>query len=393
MEFAEIKQKEERYLMQTYGRFQTCLVDGKGARAVDTDGKRYIDFTSGIGVNSLGYCDDLWFDAVTTQAASLQHTSNLYYTKPMVRLAELLCEKTGMDKVFFGNSGAEANECAIKLARKYSSDRFGRDRTHIVTLENSFHGRTITTLAATGQDVFHQHFWPFTEGFSYAEPNNMESVKAAVTENTCAVMVEFIQGEGGVCPLEKEFVTELAAFCREHDLLFIADEVQTGVGRTGTLFAWEQFGVVPDIATSAKGLGGGLPIGACLCKKELGETLGPGLHGTTYGGNPVVCAGALAVLRRVSDPEFLQNVVKKGEYMRQQLLKMEGVKDVRGMGLMIGIVLEDQNAADVAKDCVEAGLLVLTAKTLIRFLPPLNISKEEIDEGLEIFASVLKAKQ
>lgn len=391
MDFLTAKETEQQYLMQTYGRFQVLLTEGKGAKAVDCDGKEYIDFTSGIGVNALGYCNDAWLSAVTAQAGKLQHASNLYYTEPMIRLAEKLCTLTGMDKVFFGNSGAEANECAIKLVRKYGSDTYGEAHTHIVTLVNSFHGRTITTLTATGQDVFHHHFQPFTEGFAYAEANNFESVQQAVTENTCAVMVEFVQGEGGVMPLEAEFVAQLSAFCKERDILLIADEIQTGMGRTGKLFAYEHFGVQPDIVTSAKGLGGGLPIGACLCVKKLGGVLGAGLHGTTFGGNPVVCAGALAVTEQVADPAFLQEVAEKGAYIREKVEQMEGVEAVRGKGMMIGVVLKDKKAGDVAAACVQQGLLVLTAKTLIRFLPPLNISYDEIDRGLAIFQSVLQA--
>ncbi|MDD5952699.1 MAG: aspartate aminotransferase family protein [Oscillospiraceae bacterium] len=392
MDFLTAKETEQQYLMQTYGRFQTLLTEGKGAKAVDCDGKEYIDFTSGIGVNALGYCNDHWLDAVTAQAGKLQHTSNLYYSEPMIRLAEKLCTLTGMDKVFFGNSGAEANECAIKLARKYGSDTYGEKHTEIVTLKNSFHGRTITTLSATGQAVFHQHFQPFTEGFAYGEANDLDSVVSAVTDNTCAVMVEFVQGEGGVCPLEKAFVKKLYDFCKDRDILLIADEIQTGIGRTGTLFAYEQFGVQPDIVTSAKGLGGGLPIGACLCVEKLGKVLGPGLHGTTFGGNPVVCAGALAVLEQVAEPSFLQAVAEKGAYLREKLQKMDGVESVRGLGMMIGVVLKDKQAGAVASACVEKGLLVLTAKTLIRFLPPLTISYEEIDCGLERFAAVLQAE-
>ncbi len=391
MDFVTAKQKEQQYVMQTYGRFQTSLVSGKGSVAVDCDGKEYIDFGSGIGVNALGFCDDKWAAAVAAQAAKLQHVSNLYYTEPMIELAEKLCTLSGMDRVFFGNSGAEANECMIKLARKYSSQKYGNNRTHIVTLQNSFHGRTVTTLAATGQDVFHNYFFPFTEGFSYAEANNMDSVKEMVTDNTCAVMVEFVQGEGGVMPLDPQFVQELAAFCKERDLLFLADEVQTGVGRTGKFYAYQHYGVRPDVVSSAKGLGGGLPIGACLCTKELNGVLDAGMHGTTYGGNPVVCAGALAVMDTVGNDAFLQEVAEKGAYMQEKLQQMPGVKAVRGLGMMIGIVLEEKQAGAVAKACVEQGLLILTAKTLVRFLPPLNISYAEIDRGLEIFESVLKA--
>ncbi|MBQ2444491.1 MAG: aspartate aminotransferase family protein [Clostridia bacterium] len=385
----QIKDDDHKYIMNTYGRFNAALVKGKGAKAWDESGKEYIDFTSGIGVNCLGYSDDGWVKAVTEQAARLQHISNLYYSPLQTELAKKLCEITGFSKVFFANSGAEANECAIKLARKYSFEKYGKDRTEIVTLENSFHGRTVTTLSATGQDVFHNYFFPFTEGFSFAKANDMESVKAKVNNNTCAVMIELIQGEGGVNPLEKGFVNELADYCSENDILLIIDEVQTGVGRTGSFYCYEQFGIKPDIISSAKGIGGGLPMGACLCSEKLRDVMSPSTHGTTYGGNPIACAGALEVLKRVSDKKFLEDVAEKGSYIKEKLLKIKGVSEVRGMGMMIGVVLEKDNAKEVAVKCVEKGLLVLTAKNLIRFLPPLNITKEEIDKGLEIFADVV----
>ena len=385
----QIKDDDHKYIMNTYGRFNAALVNGKGARAWDESGNEYIDFTSGIGVNCLGYSDDGWVKAVTEQAARLQHISNLYYSPLQTELAKKLCEITGFSKVFFANSGAEANECAIKLARKYSFEKYGKDRTEIVTLENSFHGRTVTTLSATGQDVFHNYFFPFTEGFSFAKANDMESVKAKVNNNTCAVMIELIQGEGGVNPLEKGFVNELADYCSENDILLIIDEVQTGVGRTGSFYCYEQFGIKPDIISSAKGIGGGLPMGACLCSEKLRDVMSPSTHGTTYGGNPIACAGALEVLKRVSDKKFLEDVAEKGSYIKEKLLKIKGVSEVRGMGMMIGVVLEKDNAKEVAVKCVEKGLLVLTAKNLIRFLPPLNITKEEIDKGLEIFADVV----
>ncbi len=299
MLFEEVKQQEQSYLMPTYGRFQVALVSGKGATAVDTEGKPYIDFGAGIGVNALGYCDPDWVEAVCGQAAALQHISNLYYNPVMTQLAETLCKQTGFSKVFFANSGAEANECAIKLARKYGVQAHGESCNRIVTLNNSFHGRTVTTLSATGQAGFHQYFTPFTEGFAYADPN-LESVQAQVDQNTCAVMIELIQGEGGVCPLDKGFVQALAAFCKERDILLVVDEVQTGVGRTGKLYCYEHYGVQPDVITSAKGLGGGLPIGACLCTERLGAVMGAGMHGSTFGGNPVACAGALAVLKKIS---------------------------------------------------------------------------------------------
>lgn len=389
MTLEQIKADESQYLMHTYGRFNVALVKGKGAKAWDESGKEYIDFTSGIGVNCLGYSDDGWVKAVSDQAAALQHISNLYYSPLQTELAKKLCKATGFSKVFFANSGAEANECAIKLARKYSFEKYGKERTEIVTLENSFHGRTVTTLAATGQEVFHNYFFPFTEGFTFAKANDMNSVKEKVNEKTCAVMVELIQGEGGVNPLDKEFVQQLADYCKKNDLLLIIDEVQTGVGRTGTLYCYEQFGIKPDIVSSAKGIGGGLPMGACLCSEALANVMTPGTHGTTYGGNPIACAGALEVLSRVNTPEFLKSVQEKGQYIKEKLSAMDGVSQVRGMGMMIGVVLEKDNAKEVAAKCVENGLLVLTAKTLIRFLPPLNITEDEINKGLEIFKKCL----
>lgn len=389
MTLEQIKADESQYLMHTYGRFNVALVKGKGAKAWDESGKEYIDFTSGIGVNCLGYSDDGWVKAVSDQAAALQHISNLYYSPLQTELAKKLCKATGFSKVFFANSGAEANECAIKLARKYSFEKYGKERTEIVTLENSFHGRTVTTLAATGQEVFHNYFFPFTEGFTFAKANDINSVKEKVNEKTCAVMVELIQGEGGVNPLDKEFVQQLADYCKGNDLLLIIDEVQTGVGRTGTLYCYEQFGIKPDIVSSAKGIGGGLPMGACLCSEALANVMTPGTHGTTYGGNPIACAGALEVLSRVNTPEFLKSVQEKGQYIKEKLSAMDGVSQVRGMGMMIGVVLEKDNAKEVAAKCVENGLLVLTAKTLIRFLPPLNITEDEINKGLEIFKKCL----
>ena len=324
----EIKKLDEESFMPTYGRFNAVLCSGKNATGVGCDGKEYIDFGSGIGVNSLGWADEGWVNAVSKQAATLQHTSNLYYNPASAVFASELLRVSGYGAVFLGNSGAEANECAIKLARKYSVEKYGKDRCQILTLQNSFHGRTVTTLAATGQDVFHNYFFPFTEGFAYAEPN-MESVREHLTEHTCAVMIEFIQGEGGVLPLDPQFVTELAALCKEKNLLLLADEVQTGVGRTGTFYCCEQYGVRPDVLTSAKGLGGGLPIGACLCTKELGDVMGRSAHGSTFGANPVVCAGALEVIRRVSQPAFLDEVKEKGACLRERLEKMKGVAQRR----------------------------------------------------------------
>lgn len=388
----EIKKLDEESFMPTYGRFNAVLCSGKNATGVGCDGKEYIDFGSGIGVNSLGWADEGWVNAVSKQAATLQHTSNLYYNPASAVFASELLRVSGYGAVFLGNSGAEANECAIKLARKYSVEKYGKDRCEILTLQNSFHGRTVTTLAATGQDVFHNYFFPFTEGFAYAEPN-MESVREHLTEHTCAVMIEFIQGEGGVLPLDPQFVTELAALCKEKNLLLLADEVQTGVGRTGTFYCCEQYGVRPDVLTSAKGLGGGLPIGACLCTKELGDVMGRSAHGSTFGANPVVCAGALEVIRRVSQPAFLDEVKEKGAYLRERLEKMKGVAQVRGMGMMLGVVPEKGTSSALAAACVENGLLILTAKSLLRLLPPLTITREEMDKGLAILEKVLAAAE
>lgn len=388
----EIKKLDEESFMPTYGRFDAVLCSGKNATGVGCDGKEYIDFGSGIGVNSLGWADEGWVNAVSKQAATLQHTSNLYYNPASAVFASELLRVSGYGAVFLGNSGAEANECAIKLARKYSVEKYGKERCEILTLQNSFHGRTVTTLAATGQDAFHNYFFPFTEGFAYAEPN-MESVREHLTEHTCAVMIEFIQGEGGVLPLDPQFVTELAALCKEKNLLLLADEVQTGVGRTGTFYCCEQYGVRPDVLTSAKGLGGGLPIGACLCTKELGDVMGRSAHGSTFGANPVVCAGALEVIRRVSQPAFLDEVKEKGAYLRERLEKMKGVAQVRGMGMMLGVVPEKGTSAALAAACVENGLLILTAKSLLRLLPPLTITREEMDKGLAILEKVLAAAE
>ncbi len=390
MDFETIKQQEKQNMMPTYGRFQAALEKGRGATAWDAAGREYIDFTSGIGVNALGYCDDGWVKAVAEQAGKLQHISNLYYSPVQTALAEKLCQASGYDKVFFGNSGAEANECAIKLARKYSADKYGPDRYEIITLVNSFHGRTVTTLAATGQDGFHQYFTPLTEGFAYAAANDMEDVKQKISGRTCAVMMEFIQGEGGVLPLDRAFVEELGKLCREQDVLLIADEVQTGVGRTGAFYCWQNYGVKPDVITSAKGLGGGLPIGACLCREGLGGVMGGGMHGSTFGGNPVVCAGALEVLNRVSGESFLREVREKGAYLEAELVKLPHVTAVRGMGMMLGVAFGRGAAKNIAASCVENGLLILTAKDVLRLLPPLTITYEEINKGLEILKKVLE---
>ena len=390
MTFEEIRNDEQQYMMHTYGRFQTALVSGKGAVAKDVDGKEYVDFTSGIGVNCLGYCDDGWVKAVSEQAATLQHISNLYYSPLQTEVSKKLCALTGFNKVFLCNSGAEANECAIKIARKYSFDKYGKGRQKIVTLVNSFHGRTVTTLAATGQDVFHNFFFPFTEGFEYAEANNIDSVKNCIDNEVCAVFIELVQGEGGVMPLDKEFVAEIEKICKEKDILLMIDEVQTGISRTGAFYCYQNYGIQPDVVTSAKGLAGGLPMGACLCVEKLADVLGAGTHGTTFGGNPIACAGAKEVLSRVAEEDFLKEVNTKGEYIREKLKTMANVSEVRGMGMMIGIVTEKDNAKEIAKKCVENGLLILTAKNLLRMLPPLNITYEEIDRGLNILKKVME---
>lgn len=384
------KEKDLKYIMHTYGRYDVALAKGKGAVAYDENGKRYVDVASGIGVNSLGFCDDGWVQAITKQASEIQHMSNYFYCGQASTLAERLCTLTGLAKVCFGNSGAEANECAIKLARKYSFDKYGEGRNEIITLKNSFHGRTVTTLAATGQDVFHNYFFPFTEGFKYAEAGSMDVLQNEISDKTCAVMFEVIQGEGGVNILEKNYVQELVSYCQSRDILVIIDEVQTGVGRTGKLFAHQNYDVMPDIMTVAKGIGGGLPIGICMCGEKLDEVMSPSTHGTTFGANPVACAGANYVLDRVTADGFLNEVEQKGAYLEEKLLSLDNVKNVRRMGLMIGIELEKGNAHDIAVKCVENGLIIITAKDLLRMLPPLVITKDEIDEAVQILDKTLK---
>lgn len=384
------KEKDLKYIMHTYGRYDVALKSGKGAVAYDENGKKYIDVSSGIGVNSLGYCNDGWVEAVTKQAGTIQHMSNYFYSEQASNLAEKLCNLAGLSKVCFGNSGAEANECAIKIARKYSFDKYGEGRNGIITLKNSFHGRTVTTLSATGQDVFHNYFFPFTEGFSYVEAGDMNALKNAVNKNTCAVMLELIQGEGGVNILDKDYVQSLVKFCNDNDILVIVDEVQTGIGRTGKLFAFENYEILPDLVTVAKGLGGGLPIGLCMCGEKLKDVMSPSTHGTTFGANPVVCAGANYVLDTITADGFLDEVNKKGAYIEEKVSKFENVKNVRRMGLMIGIELESGNAHDIAVKCVENGLLIITAKNLLRMLPPLVITYDEIDEALKILENTLK---
>ena len=376
-------------VMHTYGRYDVVMESGSGRNAVDENNKTYIDFGSGIGTNSLGYCDEEWADAVCKQVRSIQHTSNYYYTSVQADFADKLCSITGYDKVFFGNSGAEANECAIKIARKYSFDKYGKGRSTIITLVNSFHGRTLATLSATGQDVFHNYFFPFVEGFIHTPANDIDALKAAADDTVCAIMLEFVQGEGGVVKLDEEFVKAVRQICDEKDILMVADEVQTGAGRTGKFLASEHFGVKPDITTMAKGLAGGVPVGACLASEKCSSVLVPGTHGSTFGGNPLACAGGNVVLSRVTSEGFLDEVQKKSEYIFDKLSKTEGVASVSGLGLMIGIELKEKKAADVVKAALDRGLLLLTAKTKVRLLPPLTITYEEIDKGLQIFAELL----
>lgn len=391
MDTLNTMEKLNGHVMPTYGRLPLAVEKGQGRVCQGENGKTYLDFGSGIGTNSLGFCDDAWADAVCAQVRSVQHTSNYYYTKVQADFAERLCAAAGYAKLFFGNSGAEANECAIKLARKYSYDKYGRDakRWKILTLKNSFHGRTITTLSATGQDSFHTSFFPFTEGFDYVEAGNLEDFRARLDGQVCAVMVEFIQGEGGVIPLNREFVAEVFRISAEKDVLTIADEVQTGVGRTGKFLASEHYGVHPNVTTLAKGLAGGLPIGVCLADASCCNVLSKGSHGSTFGGNPVACAGAGAVLDRVLSPGFLEDVEEKGKYLKEQLLSIPEISSVDGMGLMLGASLKTQKAAEVLERCLEEGLLILTAKDKLRFLPPLTCTKEEIQEGVDILRRVL----
>lgn len=385
-------EKFNEHVMGTYGRYPLVMEKGEGRTATDEDGKTYIDFGSGIGTNSLGYCDKDWADAVCAQARAVQHTSNYYYTKVQADFAAKLSEVTGYDKMFFGNSGAEANECAIKIARKYSFDKYGKDakRYNIITLVNSFHGRTVTTLSATGQDVFHNYFFPFTEGFINVRANDIDDLRDKIDDSVCAVMFEFVQGEGGVIPLEKAFVDEIFRLCAEKDILTIADEVQTGAGRTGTFLTSVQYGVKPNITTLAKGVAGGVPVGICLADEKCSGVLVPGTHGSTFGGNPLACAGGLAVVNKVSSAGFLDEVNAKSEYFRKKLMEIPEIEGVDGLGLMLGARLKTKTASDICRSCFENGLLILTAKTKLRFLPPLNITYDEIDRGFEILRRVLE---
>lgn len=378
-------------LMSTYSYLPVNLVKGDGSYLFDDKGNKYIDFTSGIGVNSLGYGNPDWVKAITDAAGSLQHISNIFLNSTTLKLAEELIKKTNMCKVFFSNSGAEANEGAIKLARKYSFDKYGLNRNKVLTLNNSFHGRTLAALTATGQDKFHNYFFPFPEGFDYFEANNITDFKNKLSSDVCAVMMEAIQGEGGVNPLNKDFVDEVYKICKENDIILIFDEVQCGIGRTGKVFGFQHFHIQPDIVTMAKGLGAGLPIGGLLCNKKLSEVFNPGDHGTTFGGNPVACSGALVVLDKICNEDMLNEIKEKGEYLMQLLedIKSPLIKDIRGKGLMIGVEVATA-PSEIQKKALEKGLLVLTAgKNVIRLLPPLIISKEEIKEGVKILQETI----
>ena len=380
---ADIKSIDNQYVANTYARFPVTIVSGKGSVVCDDTGKEYIDLGSGIAVTSFGIADDAWAAAVEEQLHKVQHMSNLYYTEPCAKLAQMLCEKTGMKKVFFGNSGAEANECAIKVARKYAQDKKGADWYTIVTLKNSFHGRTLTTLAATGQEHYHELFTPLTPGFAHVEAGSMaELEELAKTTKIAGVLIECVQGEGGVVPLPADYVKVVDAFCKANDIVFMVDEVQTGNGRTGSLYAYQQFGVMPDVVTTAKGLAGGLPMGACLMGEKVEKVLGYGDHGSTFGGNPVCAAGAVSILSRIDDA-LLADVRQKSAYVFETLTGAPGVKGVTGMGLMIGIATE-KPAGEVVKKCMENGVLCLTAKDKVRLLPALNIPMEVLEKAVNV---------
>ena len=382
-----IIQIDKEYVANTYARFPIEIIKGKGSIVEDVNGKKYVDMGSGIGVTAFGISDKKWKKAVKKQLNKVQHMSNLYYTEPCAMLAKLLCEKTGMKKVFFSNSGAESNECAIKVARQYGIEKKGADYTTIITLKNSFHGRTITTLSATGQDVFHAKFQPLTTGFVHATANDIESVKTLVKENkVCGILIECVQGEGGVIALDKEFVCGVEEICRENDIIFMIDEVQTGNGRTGELYGYMNYGVKPDVITTAKGLGGGLPIGACLMNEKTQKVLGFGDHGSTYGGNPVCAAGAISVIERLDD-KLLSEVKKKSEFIFSKLQGAKGIESVSGMGLMIGIKTT-KPAKDVVQRCIEKGVICLTAKDKVRLLPALNIPMKDLEFAINTLLSI-----
>lgn len=378
---------DKKYIANTYARFPIELVSGKGSIVVDSDGKEYIDLGSGIAVTSFGIADNEWIKAVTEQLNKLQHTSNLYYTEPCAVLAKMLCERTGMKKVFFSNSGAEANECAIKTARKYAAEKKGPDYYTIITLENSFHGRTLTTLSATGQEHYHELFQPLTPGFIHTPPEDTERLKTLVGENKiAAIMIECVQGEGGVNSLSVEFVEFIAELCKKEDILLIVDEVQTGNGRTGELYAYMNYSIKPDIVSTAKGIGGGLPLGACMLGDKVEDVLKFGDHGSTFGGNPVCCAGAISILERI-DAAFLAEVKEKSKFIFDALSECKGIKRISGMGLMLGIETE-KPASEIVKLCMEKGVLCLTAKNKVRLLPALNIPFKTLIKAVDIIKSV-----
>lgn len=384
-----VQEKDKQFVAGTYARFPLTIVKGKGSLVWDENGKEYIDLSTGIAVDTFGIADDEWIGAVTEQLNTLQHMSNLYYTSPCTQLAEMLCEKTGMKKVFFSNSGAEANECAIKAARKYAAEKHGKEYYNIITLKNSFHGRTLTTLAATGQEVFHKDFTPLTEGFLHAEANNIDDVKHLLSENKCAaVMIEIVQGEGGVNPLDVEYVTALAALCAETDTLLICDEVQTGNGRSGKLYAYMNYGITPDIVSTAKGLAGGLPLGATLLGEKVENTFSCGDHGSTFGGNPVCCAGAVSILGRLTQ-EVLDGVCERSEYIKSELCGASGVVGVSGLGLMLGVKTV-KPASEIINYCMENGVLVIKAKDKVRLLPALNIPFEQLKQAVSVIKDACK---
>ena len=386
MNTEKVISRDNDYILHTYGRSQVVLAEGEGMTARDADGKSYLDFTSGIGVNSLGYCHPAWVRAVADQAATLQHTSNLYYTAPDGKLAKKLCRRTGLDAVFFGNSGAEANEGAIKCARKYSVDTYGESRNKVITLVNSFHGRTLATLTATGQDVFHHDFGPFPGNFDYVPAGDFAALEKAADKNTCAVMMELVQGEGGVIPLTQEFVKGAAQLAAEQDLLLICDEVQIGNGRSGKLYGYMHYGITPDIVSTAKGLGGGLPLGATLLGEKVQDVLTPGSHGSTFGGNPVCCAGALSILHRLDGP-LLQSVQEKSNFIVKALTGAKGVRSVTGLGLMLGVETE-RPVKDVISECMARGVLVISAKNKVRLLPALNIPMAQLEQAVSVLKDV-----
>lgn len=387
-----LQQQDKEYIAGTYARFPLTIEGGKGSVVWDDAGKIYTDLSSGIAVNTFGIADDEWIKSITEQAGKIQHMSNLYYTEPCVKLAQMLCDRTGMKKVFFSNSGAEANECAIKAARKYAAEKHGADCYNIVTLKNSFHGRTITTLAATGQDVFHKDFLPLTEGFIYVEPNDIEKIEKVLFENRCAaVMLEVVQGEGGVMPLDKDYLQSLERICRERDILLICSEVQTGNGRSGKLYSYMNYGIFPDIVSTAKGLAGGLPLGATLFSEKTKDVLTPGSHGSTFGGNPICCAGAINILSRL-DEKTLAGVRKRSEYIFSELSGAPGIKEVTGLGLMIGIKTE-RDASEVINACIKKGVLVIKAKDKVRLLPALNIPMELLEQAVGVIKEVCADKE